>query len=102
MAKKPSLGFPTQKEARVAIQAIVNQYGLEQEFFHPLLQRLFVEQCYWQEPPGPAFTKFKWSKHALASGATTERWFMCFDGERWVERSWNKAIIGAPTFDRWL
>jgi hypothetical protein len=101
MGKKSSLGFPTQKEAFAAVRAIVNQYGLEQEFFHPLIQRLFIEQPYWCDPPGPAFTKFKWTKHELPNGATTERWFMCFL-ERWQERSWRKAIAGPPSFDRWL
>jgi hypothetical protein len=95
MGRKPSLGFPTQKEARAAIQAIVNQYGLEQEFFHPLIQRLFIEQPYWCNPPGPTFTKFKWRKHTLPNGATTERWFYCFDPKlnAWIPRSWNQAII---------
>lgn len=94
MSKKSSIGFATQKQAREAIRAIVHQYGLEQEFFHPLLQRLFIEQPYWQEPPGPTFTKFKWSKQTLPSGATTEKWFWCYDAElgMWIDRSWNRAI----------
>jgi len=95
MGKKPTLGFPTQKEARAAIQAIVNQYGLEQEFFHPLLQRLFLECCYWHEDLPCFFTKFKWTKHTLPNGATTERWFNCYSPEMgiWFDRSWNKALI---------
>lgn len=93
MSKKTSIGFATQKEARAAIRAIVNQYGLEQEFFDPLLQRLFVEQPYWQEPPGPAFTKFKWIKYTLPNGATTERWFTAYlPGGGWQGVSFNKAI----------
>ena len=91
--KKASLGFATQKQAIEAVRAIVNRYGLNAEFFDPLLQRLFVEQPYWQSPPGPTFTKFKWIKQELPNGATTERWFMAYAPETgWVSRSLNKAI----------
>ena len=91
--KKSSIGFATQKQATEAIRAIVSPRGLNEEFFDPLLQRLFVEQPYWQSPPGPAYTKFKWIKQTLPNGATTERWFTAYSIETgWESRSFNKAI----------
>jgi len=104
---KRSLGFPTIKEAVAAVREIVGtpaspRYKLDEEFFHPLLQRLFIEQPYWCEPPGPRCTKFKWTTRVLAYGATTEWQFMAYceedgwkkanGGNGWKSVSWRKAV----------
>lgn len=98
---KASLGYPTIKQAREVIRAIVDQYKVDEEFFHPLLQQLFIEQPYWCEPPGPKCTKFKWVWHKLPSGASTVRWFMAYCDESgwkgggvvgWKGLSWRRAV----------
>ena len=109
MARKRSLGFATIKEAQAAVRAIVGtpsspRYRLDEEFFHPLLQRLFIEQPYWCEPPGPVCTKFKWTHRVLPYGATTDWQFMAYSDEPgwkkkksgldagWKSVSWRKAV----------
>ena len=106
---KPSLGFSSMKDAKAAVRAIVGtpanpKYKLNEEFFHPLLQRLFVEQPYWREPPGPVCTKFKWTVRLLPYGATSEWQFMAYSDEPgwkkkkggpdagWKSVSWRKAV----------
>ena len=104
---KPSLGFTSIKDAEAAVRAIVGtpakpRFKVGEEFFDPLLQRLFVEQPYWCDPPGPKCTKFKWVSHTLPYGATTDWWFMAYcddpswkkpNGERgWIGVSWRKAV----------
>jgi hypothetical protein len=92
---KPSLGFSTQKAAREAIRRIVHQYGVDQEFFDPLLQRLFIERPYWCDPPGPTFIKFKWISQELPNGATTDRWMTGrLPDQTWMRISFNRAISG--------
>jgi hypothetical protein len=43
MSAKPVLDFKSKKEARAAIREIAWRYATGEEFFDPLLQRLFVE-----------------------------------------------------------
>src|SRR6516165_1336659 len=92
---KPALGFPTIKALEQAVKEIVNQYPVNVEFFHPLLQKLFIERPYWCDPPGFTFTKFKWILYELPNGATTERWFTAFSPETgWRGPSWKKSVHG--------
>jgi len=92
MAKR-CLGFPTKKEARAAIQVIAWMYNPGQEFFHPLLQQLFLEQPYWCDPPGPRFIRFKWASKPLPNGAPNDRHFMGYSADTgWVSVSYQKAL----------
>jgi hypothetical protein len=92
---KPALGLSTQGKLRAAIKSIVNEHKVEEEFFHPLLQRLFIERPSNCDPPGPTFTKFKWTRKTLPNGAIIERWFMAFSEEYgWMGASYNKCIDG--------
>ena len=93
--------------AEAAVRAIIGTpsnrtYAMNEEFFHPLLQRLFVEQPYWCDPPGPVCTKFKWVFRVLPYGATSEWQFMAYcdepgwkkknGGSGWKSVSWRKAV----------
>jgi hypothetical protein len=99
MAKKPALGYPTQTALRAAIKAIVDPYPTGVEFFHPLLRRLFVERPYHGDPPGPTYTKFKYTKRTQPNGIVFDRWFMTFNDELgWCSQSWNKCV-GGRKFD---
>jgi hypothetical protein len=100
MARRPSIGYPTITAAEAAIREIVSKYDVEQEFFHPLLQQLFIEQPYWCDPPGPVCTMFKWVLRELPTGASA-RWFMAYCDEAgwkggdvvgWKGVSWKKAV----------
>jgi hypothetical protein len=85
------LGFPTKKAARAAVGEIINAHGLEQQFFHPLLLRLFVEHPYKSWIPN--FSVFKWTRRELLTGAMTDRWLMGFSLETdWVNTSINKCF----------
>jgi hypothetical protein len=85
------LGFPTKKAARAAVVEIINAHGLEQQFFHPLLLRLFVEHPYKSWIPN--FSVFKWTRRELLTGAMTDRWLMGFSLETdWVNTSINKCF----------
>jgi hypothetical protein len=95
MVAKPALGYPTQKELRAAIKAIVDPYPNHVEFFHPLLQRLFIERPYYGDPPGPTYTKFKWMEQKQPNGKVWDRWFMVYNEQLgWRSRSWNKCVDG--------
>jgi hypothetical protein len=96
---KPALGFPTQKELNIAVKSIVNRYNLYSgEFYHPLLERLFLERPYWPEWCNALpvhFTKFKWVMGTVPNGGTTERYFMAWSEKTgWIAKSLNKAIKG--------
>jgi len=85
------LGFPTKKAARAAVGEIINSHGLEQQFFHPLLLRLFVEHPYKSWIPN--FSVFKSTRRELLTGAMTDRWLMGFSLETdWVNTSINKCF----------
>lgn len=87
----PRLGFPTKTACYQAIKKIVDQYGVGQEFFDPLVQRLFMEHPYHGKIPGPKFTKFKWIRHET-NGFITDRWFTAYHEERgWSGASWVKC-----------
>lgn len=95
MAKKPCIGFPTQDAAREAIREIVWKYATHQEFFHPLVQQLFLERPYWCDPPGPRFLRFKWGSKPLPNGTPNDRHFMALSPTLgWVSVSFNKALAG--------
>jgi hypothetical protein len=95
MVKKPCIGFSTQDAAREAIREIVWKYDPGDEFFHPLLQQLFLERPYWCDPPGPRFIRFKWGSKPLPNGIPNDRHFMALSPALgWVSVSFNKALTG--------
>ena len=90
----PRLGFKTKTACYQAIKKIIDQYGRDQEFFDPLLQRLFIEHPYSVSAPGPTFTKFKMIRHELPGFGFTDRWFMAYHEDNgWCGASWRDCCL---------